>query len=248
MSSKLVLGRQKSATAVTAAAETHAGPTAAAITKTLASCLQQGEAMPDVALLLRLIGRFLSRACAEMVIADAAHTAELGDDDAPREARDKAAADLYAKLVELREIVTGLYGADAVKAFGLSGATPQDPVALSGFAGDVVKALGAKPLPASRVKGAQVDAKATAQALVKERATLETSLADVARETREAQQTLSVKNTALAGYDDAFGRAASALVGLLRLSGDAELAERLRPSARHPGQVEQPPADPPALP
>ncbi|MEO5731559.1 MAG: hypothetical protein ABI134_17965 [Byssovorax sp.] len=69
------------------------------------------------------------------------------------------------------------------------------------------------------------------------RATLDTQLKDVARELREAQATLDAKNQARAAYDELFGGAATTLTGLLRLAGKADLAAKVRPSARRPGQT-----------
>ncbi|MSP60525.1 MAG: hypothetical protein EXR72_09330 [Myxococcales bacterium] len=120
---------------------------------------------------------------------------------------------------------------------GLTGTTPQDPVALSRFAGSTVKALGEKKLPPSRVEGATFHAAKWAARIGGEQAQVEAALADVAREAREAEGTLTQKNSAISAYDDRFTRGASFLSGLFGLAGERELAARVRPSTRRPGQT-----------
>jgi len=79
------------------------------------------------------------------------------------------------------------------------------------------------------------------------RGALDTTIADVVREAREAQGTLADKNAAIATYDTAFSRASKVLEGIFTLAGETALADRvIRPSTRRPGQTEEqaPPAEP----
>lgn len=236
MPSKQITDREKSASAVAAVAETQANAVQAALGKLFKPHLHKGESMPDFSLLVLLVSRALDASKTRMVDADAAHDAELGDDDGYRKARDDAAAALSDKLIELRETLTGVYGAATANAV-LAGPTPQDPVVLSRFARDVAGALGRVKLPKPRVKGAKIDVAETADEIEERRATLDAALKDVAREVREAQATLDAKNQALAAHDEAFAGAATALTGLLRLAGKPELAAKVRPSTRRPGQT-----------
>lgn len=236
MPSKQITDREKSASAVVAVAETQANAVHAALGKLFKPHLHKGESLPDVSLLVLLVSRSLDAGKRRMVDADAAHDAELGDDDGYREARDAAAVDLSDKLVELRETLTGLYGAAAANTV-FSGPTPQDPVVLSRFARDVAAALGRVKLPKPRIKGAKIDVAETADEIEQRRAKLDAALKDVAREVREAQATLDAKNQELAAYDEAFAGAATALTGLLRLASKPELAAKVRPSTRRPGQT-----------
>lgn len=247
MSSKQVTDRQKSATAVVAAAETNADSVGQALTAILQPHLQPGESMPDVALFMRLVARALDASKTAMVKADEAHDAELADDLPIRKARDDAQAALTDKVVELREVIVGLYGTPAANTI-FKGAAPQDPVVLSRFASDVATALGDVPLPAPRIAGAKIDAVATAAEIVALRATLDGHLKDVAREIREAQSTADIRNQRMAAYDDAFAAWATSLAGLLRAAGKPELAARLRPSVRRPGQTASDVGEEPATP
>jgi hypothetical protein len=236
MASKQVTDREKSGSAVIAVAETQAEATGAALNRALKPHLAKGESLPDIGLVMILIARAIEAAKTRMVDADAAHEAELGDDAAIRQARDEAQSALSDKLVELREVVIGVYGGATASAL-FSGPVPQDPVVLSRFAGEVATAMDRVKLPAPRVKGAKLDAAETAGDLRDLRAKLDAAIKDVAREVREAQATLDEKNRELGSYDELFGCGATTLTGLLRMAGKAELAAKVKPSSRRPGQT-----------
>ncbi len=239
MSSKQVTDREKSAEAVSAAGTTHADSIHQALSALFQAHLAPGETMPDFALMCRLFSRSLADTKAGMVKADEAHIAELGDDAPVREARDEIAAKLYSEIVDLREVLIGLFGVKTANAI-ISGGTPRDPVVLSRFAKDVADKLSQVQLPAPRVKGAKLDKQAIAISLLTQKTELDARLSDVARELREAQATQVAKDRAIGAYDELFAQVASALSGFLRLAGDAELAARVRPSTRRPGQTAEP--------
>lgn len=238
MPSKQVVDRQKSAEAVIAAAETHAERVGTAAEEKLAPFLKGKQPAPNIKALIALASASLASTKKTMVEADEAHVQELGDDDAPRENRDAAQQALSTELVELREWMTGLFGGAAVRKLGFSDQAPRDAVALSRFAGEVVTALKTKPLPAPRKKGVKWDADESIETLTKLRTSLDGFIADVAREAREAQGTLVTKNNAIAAYDESFREVANLLVGLFEFAGERELADRVRPSTRRPGQRE----------
>lgn len=78
MPSKLVTDRQKSADAVCMAAEVHADRVQAAVATLLSPHLDEskGEALPDVATLMRLLSRALRASKEGMIAADEAHEAQ----------------------------------------------------------------------------------------------------------------------------------------------------------------------------
>lgn len=238
MPSKQVTDRQKSATSVVAAGETHADLVAVNLQTLLSPYLRDGEVVPDFRVLTRLISRALADANSAMVLADEAHHTELADDAAPRGARDQVAAALYNELTELREWLTGVFGAGVDRRFGFSDLTPRDPVPLERFAGEVTTALATQPLPAPRRTGVTWSPSESIHTLEALRAELRGHLKDVAREVREAHATLIAKNTAMATYDERFICVATALNGLFRLAGHTDLAARVRPSTRRAGQTE----------
>ena len=225
MASKLVTDRQKGADAVAAVGKAQASEIAKAAPGV-------GETVPHLV-------EQLETARDEMVAADAAHEEELADDPGERDARDQAASTLGSRLIELREIISGLFGAATERKL-FAGRTPQDPVVLSRFAGEVASLFEKVKLPTPRLPGVKLDTAGLAQELRGLRAALDQRIEAVAREVREAQVTLEAKNRAIAAYDRVFGSVATVLSGLLELGGHAELAAKVRPSSRRPGQtVEQ---------
>ena len=237
MLSKLVTDRQKSASAVIAAARTHGPQAATAVAAVFDPHLARGEEQPDVELLLELSTRALEAAIDALAKADAAHEAELSDDAAPRQQRDEVATALYDDLVELKEVATGLLGRAALDPLRLTGTVPRDPTVLVRHAKSVIEALQTAKLPKSRVRGAKLHADEWAERLGEHTEGLSAALGNVAREVREAEATLVAKNQALAEHDRVFGDVATLVSAVLRMGGQTELAGRVRPSPRRPGRT-----------
>jgi hypothetical protein len=236
MASKQVTDRQKSADSVIAAGEAHEEPVQRALADLIKPQLKKGEPLPDFGAVVKLSVKLLSAAKDRLVQADQAHETELSDDPPVREARDAAVAGLRDALINLREMIIGAYGhPTAAKLF--LGAAPEDPVVLSRFAGEVADNLDKTKLPAPRIKGAKLDPSETSASLRDKRAQLDKHLGAVAREQREAQKTLAAKNAAIPAYDRTFAGVATTLSGLLLLAGETELAAKIRPSTRRPGQT-----------
>ncbi len=233
MASKQVTDRQKGADAVLAIFDAQGGTVADAAGRVLGS--EAGSFQST----LTLLRTALQRGRDKMTEADSQHESELADDSSARDARDAAVAQLTEQVVEFREAATGLYGAKAARAV-VVGSTPQDPVALERFAGEVVQNLASATWPEPRFAGASLDFDAVRQKLAAAREDLQAKLAQVASEAREAQGTLAKKNQAIEEYDRVFTGVATSLSGLFTLVGERELAEKVRPSVRRPGQtVEQ---------
>lgn len=239
MPSKQIVDRAKSANAVASAASVHAARVAQAVQTVLSPYLEKNQKMPDVEGLTLLLGKWLAQTSAKMTAADEAHIHELSDDDPVRKGRDEAQAALNDELVELREWMTGLFGARAGRSLGFAAETPRDPAALSHFAGEVVKSLREKDFPPPKRSGVSWSPAKEADKIDKLRGALDASIADVVREAREAQGTLADKNVAIAAYDMAFSRASKVLEGIFTLAGETVLADRVRPSTRRPGQTEE---------
>lgn len=230
MPSKQVVDRQKEAQAVIAAGTTHAATLVEGLTALLSPMLQRGEKLPDLELLLKLALRVLDESQSALVEADEAHQRELLDDAEPRDARDEAAAGLRDRLISLRDTLASLYGESILRKSGFTSPTPEEPVLLSRFAGQVSGALQELTLPRPRLPGLriQVNAPELAAELDAQRGRLDQALADVTRETKEAQATLSARDEAAASFDSRYQGVANLVTGLLRLAGKPDLAARVR--------------------
>jgi len=235
MASKQVMDRERSTVSVVAVGEAHAESIGAGLNTMAKPHAKKGEGV-DFAVVARVLSEILDGAKQRMVEADTAHQAELDDDAAVRAARDAAATHLYDHVVSLREMITGVYGGETTAKL-FTGATPDDPVTLSRYAGDLEKKLGATKFPPSRIKGTKLDPSELSQELQDKRAALDAAFKAVQREVREAQVTLQAKTDAIAAHDVAFSGVATTLSGLLTLAGKSDLADKVWPSVRRTGGV-----------
>ncbi|MEM1414354.1 MAG: hypothetical protein AAGH15_05620 [Myxococcota bacterium] len=240
MASKMVRDRQNSAELVLAVEAAQGG--------VLQRGLQQnvvGDAAEHAERLRAELRASLEAAVEAMVEADLAHEVELADDPAVREARDAAAAVVREQLVGLRLALSGFPPAFLEGVFQRQ-QTPQESRGLERYAGAVAKALGVMRLPeVRRTPGVTVslDVDAAVAALGAARDGLTEALAAVAREVRQAQATKSARDRAMERYDRVFRAYATLLVLLFELAEERELADRVRPTLRRPGQVRDPEVD-----
>jgi hypothetical protein len=232
MGSKMVVDRQKSAEAVLAAGRTHKDPLTSWFGESFGA-----DAGPAVALIVSKAIARLERDLAAMVRADDANLSELADDAGALAARDGSAADTYAALTELREVGTAVYGADHMRRLGFEGSTPQDATAIARLADFVLANVATVAPPAPRKTGLTLDASQWTAPLTASAGALKAALSNVATEKREAESTLVAKNAAVAAYDKSFSVAANLLSAFLASAGQKELARRVRPSTRKPGQT-----------
>ena len=249
MPSKQVLDREKSTRDLLAAADTHAADIAAAIDRDLSPYLQKGEAMPDLGLFVRLVGRKLKKDVERLLDADRAHEVELSDDAAPREARDEATEQVRSVLVDLRDSVTTAYGLAGLKKLSLVEPIPVDPSAVASKARSVADDLRdeAIKLPKPRRPSLKVDRKGFAAEIAADLPALAKALEHVAREEREAKVTLAAKSSAMATHDRGFSRGAGLLATLSGYGGLDAIAATMRPSTRRAGRrvVEEEPEEGP---
>ncbi|UJR80764.1 hypothetical protein [Sandaracinus amylolyticus] len=248
MSSKQVADRDKSARAVVAAITQHRDAVEAALTATLSPYLERGERMPDVGLLLTLIGRRLSALAGDLTTADRAHERELADDPAPRQRRDEAVAAVRRIVVALRGTVESNHGDAGLQALGLWDPPPADPSRLRLYGEALVESLLGDDvvLPAPESDAIAFDRAKLARRLRAPLDALADALADVTREEKEADTTQLTKNAAMNAHDHAFPRLAGLLAALARAVGLDDLAARMRPSGRRAGVLAEPDEPAPA--
>ena len=137
MPSKLVTTREKSTRSLSAAATTHADAIAASIATELGPFVEKGEKLPNIALLVHLLDRKLRANLDTLITTDAVHENELGDDAAPRNARDDRAEKVRTTLVDLRDAISTAYGPSALRKLGLEDPIPNDPASIAARARSV---------------------------------------------------------------------------------------------------------------
>jgi len=239
MASKIVLDRQHASRAVASAAYTYSADAASRVKETLSRYAKPGEQVPDIQLLVRLVGRMIASENEALARADAAHETELADDTEPRKLRDDSAEKVRRILADLRMAVETACGTAGLPRLLLAEAIPHDPLALAVLARSVLAHLRDESikLPAPRRRGLSLDRSAFAEELAADLPTLDNALAAVAREAREAEVTLRAKRLALETNDRAFGRGAAFLSATFALAGIDDVATKIKPSASQPGQT-----------
>ena len=96
-----------------------------------------------------------------------------------------------------------------------------------------------KAAPAPRFPGMCFDATYWTGRLTAAIVPLKGALADVAREERENEATYVAKTRAIEAYDQTFSQVATYVSAMLAIAGEKELARRVRPSSRRPGQTDE---------
>ncbi|HEX2571944.1 MAG TPA: hypothetical protein VH877_20545 [Polyangia bacterium] len=232
MASKLVTDLQKTTRVIVAAADTHAVEIATGVEEVLRPYLREGESMPDVGLLMRLVGRWQTGTNEELLVADEAHERELGDDLEPRQARDKAGEAVRQVLIDVRSTVETTHGEAGLRRLALDGAIPVDPSVVATTARRVAAALSdpAVEMPPPRRRSLRLDRDGLAAEIREVLPVLDRALADVARENREAESTLGVKRKALERSDRATVRGGGWLAATCALAGRDDLATKVRPT------------------
>lgn len=190
------------------------------------------------AAVLEALAARLEKADSAMVAADRAHFAELDDDVPLRRQRDEAQQELTDELGTLRDTVAFVYGDSAPKQLGLDVAMPTDPAAVHSLAGAVIGRLADWTPPAdAKVAGFTFDKADWTAKLSAPAEKLSSALTSLAKEKREAEFSQLEKNRAIAEHDRAFSFTANILSAMLEVVGDRELARRVRPSRKRPGQT-----------
>jgi len=229
--SKMVADRIAIARTVSSALRTHGPEVAPALEKTLFP-----KGVPEnltVADFIAALGDCLDVHVTDLGAADAAHTAELADDDPCRMARDDKAAELRNLCLSLREVVTRNYGQPVTKAYGLDVTPPEDPQQLLNMTRHTSLLLKTRLLTEpSRNKSLTLDPIAAAEDLEAHGKALEAALEDVEREKREAQITQSAKDMQMGRWSTVYAGVASAAAALFTLAGRPDLADRVKPTAR----------------
>lgn len=179
------------------------------------------------------LGAHLDRTTAALVQTDRDHTVELADDDGARQSRDERGVDLKDLLGALRSNLIRNYGSGAAGAYGLGVTLPDDASELLLLAGNVENLLRTRPLTEPpKNKSLKVDPILAADDVRDAADALRTALEGVEREKREAQLTLGAKNDAMNAWGAAYPAVADGAAAFFALGGRADLAQRVRPTAR----------------
>lgn len=233
--SKQVTDRQKSSEVVQAT-RAHME----AVGEALAARIAPG-APEEVRGAVRVLGHYLvdwlganTRA---MVAADEANARELSDDAGHRERRDAAAARVAEILASLRDVVRVYFGESVLGQLTVPSALPTDPVVLCRTGLAVVNNLREFEPPTPRLASMTFVNAEWLGLFERPLAELSAALEAISGDRKENELALTEKQRAMTAYDEAFRGTTHALMGLFLAAGREDLAGRVRPSTRRPGQT-----------
>lgn len=249
--SKMAANRLAISATVTSSFQVHGNEIGSALHARL---FPDGGVRSDTTLrMLEALSGCMERAASEVQAADLAHAAELLDDEAPRQQRDSAHVLLTSTLLGMRETMSALYGPAVAAAYGLAEALPSQTEQLLQRGRVVAGLLRKLPLSAKPLR-ATLSCKPSvlADELEPLIEALDAALAEVRRETREAQLTVERKAQAAETWQSTYQAVTSVFHGLFLLAGRRDLAERIEPTWRRRAglpdpsdpNIPAPPSDP----
>lgn len=237
-----VENRIKNARSVIQSARSH-GPAVAQSLTNRAAPLMAGEMNKDsVQQMFSLLASLLEAATTELDQAEEACVSEKADDVPIREQRDELAAALIGRMTRLRSVIVDRLGDGGLRTYGLTGATPRIPSEIASHANNVAQLFTNAPVNFS-TDGLSFDSTQLVPSLKAQAATLNETLAMLEREERELQDAIGRRDRVILSWTDSYQGVANTLTGLFRLAGRADLAEKVRPTARKASGEEAPSED-----
>lgn len=227
----LVNVRQKAAVVFRSLVEANAAEIGKALEHRLREFLEEGETLPDVRLVLVLLGRMVAAAAARLVRDQREHEYELGAGVVTRARRDTAAEVLRRRLVNVRALVAAFFGRRrGSEILGLEGGTAEAtrPNLLCRQAGTAANCLRKPELEVPGTKLHLVlDPVVLAGDLEPDVEALSQALIDVERGERRARRTLAAKEEAMAELDFVQRASVSVMKGFFTLAGRSDLARQI---------------------
>ena len=235
LQSTATIERRRAVADLAASLAAQGDTAAASLEQRLATVLEQGEEMPDVRLLLRLLERLVRRAGDGLEEADGDRFVRAMRLKVLQEETRKAKAELHGKVVKVRKALVDLYGSAPVRfQFGLAERTPRGTADLADEARRLAVRL-AHPdlvLPESRAAELTPDVDVWVRSLKAPAARLDRLLTEMERRRVGAGDGVLEQRRALDACDETYLQVARTAEALFALAGEKELARRLRPTVK----------------
>ncbi|MCP3959379.1 MAG: hypothetical protein GY719_16135 [bacterium] len=233
---RTLAGKLRSYDVVSAAIKTHGGQAADILNADRST--PEGEPVLDYRPVVADLGDRLDVAQQQMLAANTPHLGQLARVVELQDRRDEIKKQLLAAFTPARHTLENLYGsARGFTTVGVAGETLRDPRGLVKQVRDTVDFLEDPKVDLTpAVEEVDVDLPRLAGRLARGADQLELVVGEHAGAEKKAETTRLAKNEAITSYDRQFLFVARATEGLFDLAGMHELAERVRPSTRRPGQ------------
>ncbi len=214
------------------------GPEIAAdLEKRLSAVLAEGEEMPDVALLLDLIGRMLARQAEDLDQADKKRSSKGSEASAARrELRERVEPELRERVIWVRDQLRNAYGAkEAAVLIDHEGRTPRGLADLGELAETMVSRLPGLDPPKVRT-GRPPDLLAWAEYLQPTVDEFSRLLSDLELTSGDASDEVDVKKQAMAAFDRTYRRVMRLTVLFYQLAGWERGVKLLRRRVGRPAE------------
>lgn len=128
MASRMVSRRQKLRKVVAASVAAYATKAHQGLDGLLTPLLDEGETLPDFALVQELLLRLVRGREQEMLTADSTKLVDQGPEAVLMTRRDDLVSALYGRMVEIRRAVSGILGSEVIdEVMRITGSTSRDP-------------------------------------------------------------------------------------------------------------------------
>ncbi len=235
LQSTLVLRSQRAVRDLVAALAAQGDTAAASLEACLAPVLEEGEEMPDLRLLFRLLERLAAHAGDRLDQADGDRFVRAMRLKVLQEEARQTRTELHGEVVKVRKALVDLYGSKPVRRqFGLAERTPRGTADLADEARRLAVRL-ADPelvLPAPRASGLKPDPEGWVRSLAPPMLRLDRLVGELERRRVGAGDGVLEQRRALQTCGETYLLVARAAEALLRLGGEKELARRLRSKVR----------------
>ena len=243
LQSSMTIERRRAVTDLAASLAAQGDTAAASLEERLATVLEEGEEMPDLRLLLRLLERLVKRAGDDLDEADGDRFVRAMRLKALQEEARKNKAELHGEVVKVRKTLVDLYGSKHVRfQFGLGERTPRGTAGLADEARRLAARL-AHPelvLPEPQAAGLTPDVGGWVRSLAAPAARLGRLVTELECRRVGAGDGVLEQRRSLAACDQTYLRVARTAEALFSLAGETELARRLRPKAQRKRKRKRP--------
>ena len=236
--SKMVNARVRSCEAVLWAIGTFGQQLVGILNERFGPLVEEGL-VPPFEQLLELFEASLIQSRDRLVATDRQHRAQKAREATFRAVKDGSVKEVNAQVLGLRNAFSGVYTDDQLAAIGFTRRVPQQPAELLELAAYLAVRLGdpALELSGSRFGEFDLDASFLAREFKPSVERLRQALSDLQREERLTEASQLAKDEAMASHNRDFLWIARTVESLLRLAGLDDLAARVRPSTRRPGET-----------